>query len=283
MQNIFGIYKNWKDGAFRRFVIRELPPEKEKQLENTQDSERLLQKKTEDPGWMTLTCYPALALGILFILWLFIDKDGFVSAYQSRGYLLYIGIVLVLYALFCIVYLKRKKKNVKEDPSVRRSLDESAEFIKECFRELAVPESAVKMDVLFPLVKKNKKGEEKIRQATLVTYVNQELRVFKEGDALCFADTSQVVSLPISAFKRISKINKSILLPCWNKERAFTDEEYREYKLRANGMGFLISKPFYSLELEIDGTQYEIFLPSYERNAFLALVPLEETGETAQR
>jgi len=275
MKNIFGIFKKPEDNNFSKFVLRKLSDEnadKAKHLSNEGDD---LSKKKVPPQWLSLVSVVAIGFGLLFVVLMFFAKDGFVNALQTRGYFFYIGIGLFLVGLIIQIIVRIKNKKINSDPEVEDYATRVDVAVKECEFELNIPETATKMDILFVVLKKNKKGEEKLSLIGLVQYINQELKVFIENDLLCFADSYMVLGIPLNSVKGIKTINKKIPLPQWNKPETFNSPAYKQYKLHTNTSGFIWNKPYYEVDFNIDGEDYCLFLPCYEKEAFLRLFDSE--------
>ena len=109
------------------------------------------------------------------------------------------------------------------------------------------------------------------------------MQVFVENDMLCFADLHGVYALPLSGFVDITRINKSIALPNWNKETSPKDEQYKTYKIRDNDMGMYTIKPYYQVNLKIQGEDYQITLPNYELKNFLSVLSLNVKDQPKKR
>ena len=117
-----------------------------------------------------------------------------------------------------------------------------------------------------------KNGKEVVSSFSLSPYINYEMQVFVENDMLCFADLHGVYALPLSGFVDITRINKSIALPNWNKETSPKDEQYKTYKIRDNDMGMYTIKPY-----------YQITLPNYELKNFLSILTLNVKDQPKKR
>ena len=275
MKNIFGIFKKPEDNNFSKFVLRKLSDENADKAENLSNEGDDLSKKKVPPKWLYLVSVVAIGFGLLFVVLMFFAKDGFVYALQTRVYFFYIGIGLFVVGLIIQIIVRIKNKKFNSDPEVEDYATRVDVAVKECEFELNIPETATKMDILFVVLKKNKKGEEKLSLIGLVQYINQELKVFIENDLLCFADSYMVLGIPLNSVKGIKTINKKIPLPQWNKPEMFNSPAYKQYKLYTNTSGFIWNKPYYEVDFNIDGEDYCLFLPCYEKEAFLRLFDSE--------
>ena len=275
MKNLFGLFKKTSDNNFDKFVLRKLSDDNSAKIDNLSNEGEQLKKEKVPPQWLSYVSIFAILIGLLFAVSILLAKDGFVTALQTRGYFFYIGIGLFVVGLVTQIVVRIKTKKSNSDPEVEEYVSKVEKTVKECEFELEIPETAVAIDVLFTIMKKNGKGEEKLSQMALIQYLNQELKIFAENDLLCFADNVMVIGLPINSFKGIKKINKKIPLPQWNKSEPFNGPTYKPFKLYTNQTGFIWMKPYYKIDFEVDGEQYYFLLPSYEKDSFLKALGIE--------
>ncbi len=275
MKNLFGIFKKSNDNNFEKFVIRKLSDDNSEIIDNLSNEGKQLTKEKVPPQWLSYVSIFAILIGLLFAVSILLAKDGFVNALQTRGYFFYIGVGLFVAGVVTQIIVRIKTKKSNSDPEVEEYVSRVEKTVKECEFELDIPETAVAIDVLFTIMKKNAKGEEKLSQMALIQFLNQELKVFVENDLFCFADNVMVIGVPINSFKGIKIINKKIPLPQWNKSEPFNGPSYKTFKLYTNQTGFIWMKPYYEIDFEVDGEQYYFLLPSYEKDSFLKALGIE--------
>ena len=275
MKNLFGLFKKTSDNNFDQFVLRKLLDDNSTKIDNLSKEGEQLKKEKVPPQWLSYVSIFAIIFGLLFAVSILLAKDGFVNALQTRGYFFYIGVGLFVAGVVTQIIVRIKTKKSNSDPEVEEYVSMVEKTVKECEFELDIPETAVAIDVLFTIMKKNSKGEEKLNQMALIQYLNQELKVFVENDLFCFADNVMVIGIPINSFKGIKKINKRIPLPQWNKSEPFNGPSYKPFKLYTNQTGLIWMKPYYEIDLEVDGEQYYFLLPSYEKDSFLKALGIE--------
>lgn len=275
MKNLFGIFKKSNDNNFEKFVIRKLSDDNSEIIDNLSNEGEQLTKEKVPPQWLSYVSIFAILIGLLFAVSILLAKDGFVNALQTRGYFFYIGVGLFVAGVVTQIIVRIKTKKSNSDPEVEEYVSRVEKTVKECEFELDIPETAVAIDVLFTIMKKNAKGEEKLSQMALIQFLNQELKVFVENDLFCFADNVMVIGIPINSFKGIKIINKKIPLPQWNKSEPFNGPSYKPFKLYTNQTGFIWMKPYYEIDFEVDGEQYYFLLPSYEKDSFLKALGIE--------
>ena len=275
MKNLFGLFKKTSDNNFDQFVLRKLSDDNSTKIDSLSNEGEQLKKEKVPPQWLSYVSIFAILIGLLFAVSMLLAKDGFVNALQTRGYFFYIGVGLFVVGVVTQIIVRIKTKKSNSDPEVEEYVSRVEKTVKECEFELDIPETAVAIDVLFTIMKKNSKGEEKLSQMALIQYLNQELKVFVENDLFCFADNVMVIGVPINSFKGIKIINKRIPLPQWNKSEPFNGPSYKPFKLYTNQTGFIWMKPYYEIDFEVDGEQYYFLLPSYEKDSFLKALGIE--------
>lgn len=275
MKNLFGLFKKTSDNNFDQFVLRKLSDDNSIKIDNLSNEGEQLKKEKVPPQWLSYVSIFAIIIGLLFAVSILLAKDGFVNALQTRGYFFYIGVGLFVAGVVTQLIVRIKTKKSNSDPEVEEYVSRVEKTVKECEFELDIPENAVAIDVLFTIMKKNSKGEEKLNQMALIQYLNQELKVFVENDLFCFADNVMVIGIPINSFKGIKIIKKRIPLPQWNKSEPFNGPSYKIFKLYTNQTGLIWMKPYYEIDFEVDGEQYYFLLPSYEKDSFLKALGIE--------
>lgn len=272
MKNVFGINKKETGFSYDKYIYRKLSEEGLADLEKIREKNNEVNKLFSLPRWLGWLSWILIMSGVVFILALFFTNEKFTEAYKRIGYILYIGIGLVVIGILIYVFLFIKGKKANKNPEVKKFIEESKLQVAKALGELEVPEDAKKIDVLFTMSKTTSKGE----KLAYSSHFNQELYLFKEDDKLCLADIEQVLAFPIEAFTKIVKINKKIPLMQWNKEEDIKNEKYRNYDIRSTS-GSLSIGSCYSVRLFID-EELEILIPNYDLENFLSVLelPVEE-------
>ena len=158
-------------------------------------------------------------------------------------------------------------------------MDEREKLLSSSYEELGVPDDADELDVFSYAFKLTRKGKEK--WGTVANYIAIRLKIFKDDDNIYFADTSDVIKIPVTAIKAVNSINKRLGFLGWNKDVKPTSPEYKPYKITVNNMGVLFVKWCFSVNLILDGEEYEIIIPPYENEILRKYVDLEQvTGAT---
>lgn len=208
-------------------------------------------------GWI------ALCLG----LYLMADIWDFVSLTMSSLYFLCFLFFLILWIVLLIAIPVMIKKYVETQNYQEKSkkLDEIGNQIKE---QLGIPEDAAVIDILAYNYKLKK--EKEVLQG--LGYLNMSCFLFQKENDLCIADHQMRISLPLEQITEISEIKKRIPFLNWNKEKSYTDKEYKKYKITC-GNGIYYIKPCYALRIEDIGEKYELFIMPYDLKTLLNLLP----------
>ena len=141
---------------------------------------------------------------------------------------------------------------------------------------LGIPQEYEKVDVLsFEYVEKD--GKVKIKDTQSYKYLNNAMKLYKDGDMLCLADIERVYSLPVADVKKYVLKKRKTIISGWNKETAYNEGRYIKYKLSKNDNGSINSK-FCAMRCADSFGEYELFFPEYELAQFKAIadVPVEK-------
>ena len=207
--------------------------------------------------------------GVLFLID-FLEsgiENGFKETLEHAPWLLIVAASLICIGgiSFLIVFFLNRQRN--DSPAVRYFNERSKKLEKECFDSLGVPEDAPFVDV-YAFVTKNKIQDSARRSAL---YQNVAKKVFREGEALCFADTSDVVKIPLARITGVVRTEKRILVNCWNKEDRPNKGRYKQYKIKSDQYGSYYVKPYYVLQIAAELEQFEIIIPCYDIETVLPL------------
>ena len=271
MKNLFGIKKD-ATAPYTRFEIRSLNEESQSKLDDSKDALATSIKKAM-PTWISILASVFIFIGACLLKGI-LDSDATIAeAYKQAPYLFYICGVCLLIGLGLFAYIAIRKHKLKQDPNFNSQLEVINQLTDEATLELKVPDTAVFVDILCLKVKENDYGVEK--EIWSNSYLNVPFHVFEENGKICFADCYSVFAIPRECFKSMAmkKIRKSI--PHWNKEEGVKSEKYKPYKLRKDNQGGYIIRCLYKVLLEIDGEQFEIFIPDYDIELFRTIVPIE--------
>ena len=191
------------------------------------------------------------------------EKVTLPQAYQNAPAVFWIA--AGCFALWLLISLveRNMEKKAAENVEADKALSKAEQIVKDSYQELGVPESAVNFDLLvFRYVEK--KGKIVPQGIGSATFMAANCKIFTENGFLCFADAEQRFHLPMSAIRRIETVKKDAGIPTWNKDVPVNKPPYKQFKLRIDNYGVIHFKPYYILELELDGETWGVYFPSYE-------------------
>ena len=281
MKNVFG-YPYSKDGDTpcdgARFITNRADAALKKEIDDVFGKVLETGSKASLPGWLQtlkLICYVGAAIIVISLLRNLGDLT-LAEMYGNAPAIFYGGgVCLALWVvLFCIEKLKYKK--VDDSGEIDKALEsmEALNFRSE--EQLGIPHDHKKVDVLsFRYTEKN--GKVKIKEELFYKHVNNEMKLFRNGDDLCLADIDSVYSFPISDIKKYVLKKKKANMDEWNKDVPFNKGEYKQYKITSNDYGTIFCR-YYAMQISDVFGEYELFFPEYELAQFKAIadVPVEK-------
>ena len=184
-----------------------------------------------------------------------------------------IGIVFILLAVVMHFYSKRKMTEYSYYGSFSKEENDLEE--KNIRAQLLVPEDAKKIEVMYLYYEPE--------DTTSLTFFNEDVDIFCEGDMICFATKKEKLAIPKNIMKGAKKVKNSAALDSWNKELGYTEGIYAQYEIKSDasiydqhyittdfGRGVVIPY-YYSIQVD-DG--FEILLPPYEMDTFIEVTGL---------
>lgn len=274
MKNVFGYPRNDNGAAVcdgERFVTERVDPAFKSEIDSSKKHIEDVKKKGRMP---TKDVFIFGGLGMAFplgLIWIYTHCDTFdpavVLAEQPVAFIIALLGFLIESAFLLVSIAKNKKVNsspeLKEANARLASLDKNSEIM------LGVPQEYEKVDVLsFEYVEKN--GKVKIPDTQSYRYLNNAMKLYKNGDMLCLADIERVYSLPIADVKKYVLKKRKALMSGWNKETAYNEGRYIKYRLSKNDNGSINSK-YCAMRCADSFGEYEVFFPEYELEAFKAI------------
>lgn len=276
MKSLFTMRHNKGDeiGVIDRLVIRELSADQKSNLDGSREKVQKALRKAA-PLWMiilaTVFSFATVIIGAI----IFDTEIGIDVMYQKVPYLFYIfGVcllaVIVLWGL--IIGRSQKLQDSAEFKDMKQRVVNEEKSGK---LALSVPFYAEKIELLCPFTKVDKNGLEKRSTMYRDTYFNHPIDLFVEEENLCFADDFQVVALPLSSLKLVTKMKKWANINEWKKPEPFTDQKYKEYKLFYTDNSYITMRWHYVAVFEIDGEEIEVIIPNYDINGFIKVASAE--------
>lgn len=275
MKNVFGInYTGVKGGAPRKldgdcFIDRRIEDELDHRQDEVNKELQEHQKNATLPLWLLIAMYVLLWFGVLCVVEFLIaplseNRTSYSQAYANAPWVIWAGVPCLFIGLILLIIKWLRAKEVEGSPALAVSMEKAENLLTESYAALGVPEDAKNCDIFGLSYRLNKKG--KVRPASMwsaATYANIDTLVFREGDALCIADSSMVLKIPFDRISRLVRVNKRINFAGWNKSTPCNKGEYKQYKIRTNNGGVGFMKSYLSLQLNGD-EEFEILFPCYE-------------------
>lgn len=281
MKNIFGLNNDNENFDGYHFRIREINPQLKEKIDEHQKENEALSKKSSLPKSLSIIKIVCFFVAITVISGIIrsLDEVTLKEAYNNIPFLFYIGGLTILIYVFILIYENNKKTNIETSEEFKKLQEDSDELIQKALEDLKVPLDAKKIDIFIYPYKIKTSKEKQVKSLQMFKYINYEFNVFNEADKLCFADSNQVIAIPLSSINKIFEINKKVSFFGWNKIEKYNKGEYKKYKITANNYGTLFIKTYYSI---IINEEYELLIPGYEINQILELTNLEIEKEEGQ-
>ncbi len=163
--------------------------------------------------------------------------------------------------------LKKEKSFLKSDEKLE--LDRKLENIKTfSLSQLGVtPGKTVEFDIL-SLAYEIKNGEMKVTHKKLFDYAILSADFFIEDSKICLCFNTERYDIPLSQVKALHKIRSKVKVDCWMKDES-PDSYKNSGKIYETKDGTVHFAPYYSLEIEKDGNDYELLFPFWEYETFV--------------
>ena len=220
----------------------------------------------------TAACMVLLVAAMLFI-------ETLINKEETEGFdeILFHPVTIVIYfaCLAIIVFRFIKRINSKEEQRAMGKTEESKpseDFDAPFYNRLGVPDDAKCVDIL--CFEYDPDGE---IPTDMNSCLDSEMKIYKENESLCLADTEKKYEIPLSQLRRIKAVNKEIGMILWNKKESFRQSPYSAYNIVKNKKGNYVVPKYYELEFEHEGELWLISFPCYEIDTFQKL-----TGLTAE-
>lgn len=266
-------YNKVKNGD--EFIAQRLSHNYQTALDNAVENTESVKKKAELPTALSILHFICgITAGILTtsIICATINA-GIVQCYKNAWFLFYIDIVAI------VVWLVLQNMSNKLEVETYSNTDNTSAFdsltavADMSFTDLGVPPNASDVDILsFSYKVKNFKI---VPVATMFPICNEEFKVYSDGVRLYLAKIECKYAFEISKMRAIRTINKAITAHGWHKDEDAESEKYKEHRLKTNDYNFVMSKPYYALEVEHNGELWWIFFPKYELALFEQLTGLK--------
>jgi len=278
MKNLFSVNAYTDDDGLlpelKATEIRTVSDATAQSMDDSIDALQEINKKIFLPMLLLIIKYALFAIGIILLS---VSVSSCAETGINDRIKICVGIASVLLVASAIIFIveKIREKRVVESDEYKYAISKSENADRNSLLELNIPSSAPTVDVFMWLYKIKKDGS--FKNAISTEYDPMEMYVFEEKGYLCLADLSSVYGIaPISSFKKIEYITKKSSFSCWNKDEPYNKGKYKEYKISADKYEteFYI-KNLCSVQLELNGEEYEIIVPPYDIYAFENILGLK--------
>lgn len=261
----------------RELITATAPQVHAERLENKQEELEQTLEKSQLPAAVRMIKFLCGCFGAIVLCAVVKStySNGFAQAWKNAPVLILAGVICAVAWVVLQVISKTKEKRVLEERGAEETAAAIQKDIESVYESLGVPFNAPTVDVLM-FRYRIKDGEPVAKEMGLQTtpYLNLEVRLYVDGDALCVADLENVYTIPRAALKRMRTVKKRIAVPVWNKEEGPDQGSYKSYKLTVSNMGDVFFKPYHVLEFEHEGESWGIYFPCYEKDVFEAVTGL---------
>ena len=186
----------------------------------------------------------------------------------------YVFAVSFLIYIITKLYERKKIKEFFNGDELKQITQDCTLLNKKIAEQIHIPEDAFEIDVLFEkFIEKN--GKSKLKDFGFAGCSNIPLRFFEEGQYLCATDNKAVYKFPYISIRGISNTKHKVSFMEWNKQETYNSKKYKKFKIVRNGFSVYYIKGV-KIELNINGEEYYIMVPLYEKDKILKLAHLTD-------
>ena len=246
-------------------------------LDDAVEQEEKIIMDAELPGWLS------------FLKWLgeivfFIMVGGFAKSgasleniYNPPGmfWAAVIGGLVWLVLWLVEKHRKRSLSTSKERSAIRQRTKKA---LQACHDALDVPENAAGVDVL-AMHYRQRDGEIKPVKSG-GEFSNTPVYMWRKGDALCIADASVRMEIPLSCMTGLASRRGTVRLDDWNKRRSW--RQYKAQGVYAGKQGIFV-KSYCILSMQYRGETYQLWLPGHEKDIIEKLTGCQAVEQRLSR
>lgn len=246
-------------------------------LDDAVEQEEKIIMDAELPGWLS------------FLKWLgeivfFIMVGGFAKSgasleniYNPPGmfWAAVIGGLVWLVLWLVEKHRKRSLSTSKERSAIRQRTKKA---LQACHDALDVPENAAEVDVL-AMHYRQRDGEIKPVKSG-GEFSNTPVYMWRKGDALCIADASVRMEIPLSCMTGLASRRGTVRLDDWNKRRSW--RQYKAQGVYAGKQGIFV-KSYCILSMQYRGEPYQLWLPGHEKDIIEKLTGCQAVEQRLSR
>lgn len=246
-------------------------------LDDAVEQEEKIIMDAELPGWLS------------FLKWLgeivfFIMVGGFAKSgasleniYNPPGmfWAAVIGGLVWLVLWLVEKHRKRSLSTSKERSAIRQRTKKA---LQACHDALDMPENAAEVDVL-AMHYRQRDGEIKPVKSG-GEFSNTPVYMWRKGDALCIADASVRMEIPLSCMTGLASRRGTVRLDDWNKRRSW--RQYKAQGVYAGKQGIFV-KSYCILSMQYRGETYQLWLPGHEKDIIEKLTGCQAVEQRLSR
>ncbi|MDO4816673.1 MAG: hypothetical protein Q4A83_08800 [Bacillota bacterium] len=260
------------------FIIDKVTEAQEAALDSCSDDIEELKEEASLPKGLRILKYITSLAAIIGICGTIksIGKVSFKQMFINAPAIMYGTIACAVIWGILWLYERKKNKEVNKDENTSLAIRRADAAVEACYDMLGVPDNAFNAD-FFMMKYKLKNGEVKPKEQGFFTFINAELKVFADEENLYIADAISKYAFPKECLTGIRTIKKKAQVTGWNKGTPYNKGEYKKYKITENQYGTIFIKPYYALQINRYGEEYELYFPVYELEVMKALTGLDVT------
>lgn len=246
-------------------------------LDDAVEQEEKIIMDAELPGWLS------------FLKWLgeivfFIMVGGFAKSgasleniYNPPG-MFWAAVIggLVWLVLWLVEKHRKRSLSTSKERSAIRQWTKKA--LQACHDALDVPENAAEVDVL-AMHYRQRDGEIKPVKSG-GEFSNTPVYMWRKGDALCIADASVRMEIPLSCMTGLASRRGTVRLDDWNKRRSW--RQYKAQGVYAGKQGIFV-KSYCILSMQYRGETYQLWLPGHEKDIIEKLTGCQAVEQRLSR
>lgn len=246
-------------------------------LDDAVEQEEKIIMDAELPGWLSFLKW--LGEIVFFIMVGSFAKSGasLENIYNPPGmfWAAVIGGLVWLVLWLVEKHRKRSLSTSKERSAIRQRTKKA---LQACHDALDVPENAAEVDVL-AMHYRQRDGEIKPVKSG-GEFSNTPVYMWRKGDALCIADASVRMEIPLSCMTGLASRRGTVRLDDWNKRRSW--RQYKAQGVYAGKQGIFV-KSYCILSMQYRGETYQLWLPGHEKDIIEKLTGCQAVEQRLSR
>lgn len=246
-------------------------------LDDAVEQEEKIIMDAELPGWLSFLKW--LGEIVLFIMVGGFAKSGasLENIYNPPG-MFWAAVIggLVWLVLWLVENHRKNSLSTSKERSAIRQRTKKA--LQACHDALDVPENAAEVDVL-AMHYRQRDGEIKPVKSG-GEFSNTPVYMWRKGDALCIADASVRMEIPLSCMTGLASRRGTVRLDDWNKRRSW--RQYKAQGVYAGKQGIFV-KSYCILSMQYRGETYQLWLPGHEKDIIEKLTGCQAVEQRLSR